>query len=113
MKDDRITGEGTMTDRRYIKLMRVAFLAICTAALYAGLFRESHSITALNTANSAKLNGPAFTEVATYDGLAAKGGRLYDIYSISGISVKADDKGKVTSGAAGANDSTKTKDCKT
>jgi hypothetical protein len=102
-----------MKDPRYTRFLRVLFLALCTAALFFGLFKESHTINALTSGNSAKLNGPSYAEVATYDGLTVREGRLYDIYSISGVSVKADEKGNVTTGAAGAGDTTKTKDCKT
>jgi hypothetical protein len=66
-----------------IKLVRVLFLAAALMLLAWGVFRELHRVWKLDSPNSTAVDGPGFTEGATYEAFMLKDGRLYDAYGLA------------------------------
>jgi len=94
-------------------IVRVLFLVLCLGGFLYGLLGEGHMLHSLTGPGSTRLSGPGLTEVATYDGALLKDGKLYDVFSIMALGIRSNENGEIISGAADADDSTKTKDCKT
>jgi hypothetical protein len=66
------------------KIIRIVIAVFGLLLLTYAYFGESHTTFSLsNSSESMKLNGPAFTETTTFDGLMLKEGKIYDIYSLT------------------------------
>lgn len=95
-----------------LRAARIVFLALCIALFVYGLVREIHLVYGLSGDKSSKVSGPGFTEAASYDGVMLQGSRLYDVYSITGVTASADENGLIKTNTASPGAS-KPKDCKT
>jgi hypothetical protein len=113
VKDDRIEEKGTDVKNLKLPAFRVIFLHLCLGGFLYGLLAEGHEIYSLTGPGKARISGPGFAEIATYDGAMAREGKLYDVFSIMALSLKSDEKGELRSGSARGGDSGNTKDCKT
>jgi len=91
---------------------RALFLLACVAAVAYGLGRERYQVYSMSGQTSRTISGPEFTEVASFDGVMSVEGRLYDIYSIAGLSVSTNEKGELQTGVS-SEGSKKPKDCAT
>ena len=81
-----------------MKGLRLAFLSGCLVLLAGALRYERHEVQPLAAKGEAPpaaapevevLDGLAFTEVATVDGLLRADGVLYDVYSVGPVSAEA------------------------
>jgi|GEM_PF-1651660 len=79
---------------------RALFLLACVAAVAYGLGRERYQVYSMSGQTSRTISGPEFTEVASFDGVMTVEGRLYDIYSQAGLSVRTNEKGEFLTGVS-------------
>jgi hypothetical protein len=94
-----------------MKIARILIIAACIAGLVWGLCRERHEVYSLTGETLIPADGAKITEYATFDGLMLKGKRIYDIFTLGGMTAR-EKGGKIVTAAespkAGAS-----KDCKT
>ncbi len=91
---------------------RIIFLLACVAAIVYGLAREKYEVYSLSNSASRTIGGPEFAEMASFDGVMKVDGKLYDVYSLAGLSVKTNEKGEFQTGVSSGG-TNKPKDCKT
>ncbi len=63
----------------------IVYLLVATLFLLLAAFFERHTVLTLVPGDTAfkKIDGTAYTETASFDGLVRKDGKLYDVYSLT------------------------------
>lgn len=93
-------------------VLRILFVLACLLAVAYGLSGERYQIYSLSDSSSRTISGPEFAEMASFDGVMRVEGKLYDIYSVAGITIRMNEKGELqTTVSSGETD--KPKDCNT
>jgi hypothetical protein len=66
------------------KIISIFFAVACLLLLLYAYFKESHTVFSLaNPDKMSKIDGQAFTETTTFDGLMLRDGKIYDIYTLT------------------------------
>lgn len=96
---------------KLINAARILFLLLCIAAGIFSFSTEKHEVYSLSGPEPRQMSGLQFTEAASFDGVMLRDGRLYDIYSLTGMTLSGEGGAVKAAGAAGG--TSKPKDCKT